>query len=180
MAVISGGAKLEARLKEIARKVKTKANVRVGFLENATYPDGTPVAMVAAIQEFGAPSRNIPPRPYFRTMVKEKSDSWADATSNLLVSNNFDAIKTLNQVGAGISGQLQESIKKQNQPPLSKVTLMLRKMKSEDSSLVVTGATVGEAVERVAKEESVAGVPTKPLIDTGHLWNSVSWEITES
>lgn len=179
MAVISGGDKLEKRLREIARKVKTKASVKVGFLEDATYPDGTPVAMVAAIQEFGAPSRNIPPRPYFREMIKEKADTWADATSNLLATNDFDAVKTLNQVGAGIAGQLQASIKKQNQPPLSKVTLMLRKMKSEDSSLIVTGATVGEAVERVAKDESTAGVPTKPLIDTGHLWNSVSWEVTE-
>lgn len=179
MAVISGGEKLEKRLKEIATKANKKATVRVGFLEDATYPDGKSVAMVAAIQEFGAPSQSIPSRPFFRTMVKDKADTWGDATANLLEANDYDAVKTLNQVGAGIAGQLQQSIKEMNAPPLSPITLMLRKMRSDNPDLEVTGATVGLAAAKVKKGDSVGGVPTKPLIDTGNLWNSVSWEVAE-
>lgn len=49
----SGGAALEAKLREIAAKVAKPNMVRVGFLEDATYPDGTPVALVAATNEYG-------------------------------------------------------------------------------------------------------------------------------
>ncbi|WP_347558571.1 hypothetical protein [Robbsia sp. KACC 23696] len=49
----SGGAELEAKLKEIAAKLGKSNSVNVGFLEGATYPDGTPVAQIAAQNEFG-------------------------------------------------------------------------------------------------------------------------------
>ena len=71
--IISTGPGLRKRLSEIARGLDKAAKVRIGFLENATYPDGKPVAMIAAIQEFGAPARNIPPRPFFRQMIAAKS-----------------------------------------------------------------------------------------------------------
>lgn len=148
MAVVSGGGALEKRLSEIARKANRKASVRVGFLENATYPDGTSVAMVAAIQDFGAPSKGIPPRPFFRNMVADKSPGWGDAVAALLVSNEYDAVKTLNQAGAGIAGQLVQSIKDTNEPELAESTVARKGFK-------------------------------KPLVDTGHMQNSVSWEVTE-
>ena len=53
MGAFSGGAALEAKLREIAEKVGAPKTVRVGFLEGATYPDGTPVALVAATNEYG-------------------------------------------------------------------------------------------------------------------------------
>lgn len=48
-----GGEKLEAKLREIAEKAGQANTVRVGFLENATYPNGLPVAQVAATNEYG-------------------------------------------------------------------------------------------------------------------------------
>lgn len=175
--VISGGAKLEARLKEISAKVSKAGTLRVGFLEGATYPDGTSVPMVAAIQEFGAPKAGIPPRPFFRTMIAEKADTWADALGRNLVAQDYDTHKALEAVGMGIEGQLQESIIKIVAPALSPVTLMLRKMRSEDQALIVTGKTVGEAAARVAAGEGTAGVSTKPLVDSSHLLNSVGSEV---
>ena len=76
MATISGGQKLDAALREMASKVAVPATLRVGFLENAKYPDGTPVAMVAAIQDYGAPGAGIPPRPFFRNMIADKQREW--------------------------------------------------------------------------------------------------------
>ena len=53
----------EEMLKEI-RKQKEKT-VTVGFF-NEKYPDGKRVGKIATIQEYGAPEKNIPPRPFMR------------------------------------------------------------------------------------------------------------------
>jgi len=174
---IKGGEKLEAALKKISANVSKAASVKVGFLENATYPDGTSVAMVAAIDEFGAPKVGIPPRPYFRSMVAKKGPEWPAALGVLLKQNDYDSEQTLGQMGEGIKGQLQESIIDTNAPALSPVTVMLRGMRSNDPDLVVSGKTVGEAAQRVAEGKTNYGASTKPLVDTGHMENSVDYEV---
>jgi hypothetical protein len=123
MATLKGGDKLEVALRAIAQKVSKPGTLRVGFLENATYPDGKPVAMIAAIQEFGAPEVNIPPRPFFRNMIAAKSDEWAPAIGHLLPQNDYDAPKVLALAGEAIKGQVQQSIRDTNSPPLSPVTV---------------------------------------------------------
>jgi hypothetical protein len=72
MATIRGGEKFEAAMEDLARRLGRPATLKVGFLENATYPDGKPVAMIAAINEYGAPSRGQPARPFFRRMINAK------------------------------------------------------------------------------------------------------------
>lgn len=177
MAKISGGDKLKAALDEISKKVSKASSVEVGFLEGSTNTEGVSLPMIAAIQEFGAPKAGIPPRPFFRTMIKEKSDEWPDAIGNLLVENEYDTEKTMRQTGAAIKGQLQQSIIDTMNPPLSDVTLMLRKMRADDPDLVVTGSTVAEARRRVAEGERASGVSTKPLVDTGSMLNSVDYNV---
>ncbi|MBB3743907.1 hypothetical protein FHX10_003406 [Rhizobium sp. BK591] len=177
MVTLKGGDKLAAALAEISQKVSKASSVDVGFLEGATYPDGKSVAEIAAIQEFGAPRAGIPPRPFFRTMISEKSPQWPEAVGDLLVSNGYDAAKTLGQTGEAIKGQLQQSIIETFNPPLSPITLMLRKMRSENPDLVVTGKTVGEAARRIKAGESTSGVSTKPLVDSGVLLGSVDYEV---
>lgn len=177
MVTLKGGDKLAAALAEISKKVSKASSVDVGFLEGATYPDGKSVAEIAAIQEFGAPRAGIPPRPFFRTMISEKSPQWPEAVGDLLVSNGYDAAKTLGQTGEAIKGQLQQSIIDTFNPPLSPITLMLRKMRSENPDLVVTGKTVGEAARRIKAGESTSGVSTKPLVDSGVLLGSVDYEV---
>lgn len=133
---IDGGAKLHARLDEIARKLQHGGTVKVGFLEGATYPDGTRVAMVAAIQDFGAPAAGIPPRPFFRNMVREKSPGWPAALRALLKSNDYDAERALDLAGEGIAGQLRQSIVDTNDPPLAPSTI---KRKGFATPLIDTG-----------------------------------------
>ena len=177
MASVKGGSKLDGVLRKISIAANKSKTLRVGFLENATYPNGTKVAMVAAIQEFGAPKARIPPRPFFRNMIAKHEKEWPDAIANLLVDNGYDATKTLRMAGEAIKGQLQQSIVDTNAPALSPVTLMLRKMRSQNPNLVVTGKTVGEAAERVAAGMSYAGVSTKPLIYNRDMYKSVDYEI---
>ena len=176
---ISGGAKLEATLRELAKKVAKKATLRVGFLEGAPYPDGTPVAMVAAIQEYGAPKVGIPPRPFFRTMVEKEKGGWGDALGKNLLSTDFDSVKALGLMGDEIQGQLVESIIQLDEPALSQVTLMLRQMFPKNKTYEKTGKDVGIAAARVAAGELATGESTKPLVWTGHLLASVSHEVDE-
>ena len=121
MVEISGGRGLEDALKSLAGKVKNAATVRIGFLEGATYPDGTPVGLVAAMLEYG--TSKMPPRPFFRQMISEKSSEWPNAIAELLQDNDFDAKKTLTQVGEGIKGQLQEKITTYSGPGLAESTI---------------------------------------------------------
>lgn len=136
MATIRGGEKLEVRLREIADKVSRPATLRVGFLERAKYPDGTPVAMVAAIQDFGAPRAGIPPRPFFRNMIAAKQGKWPKAIAGLLKANGYDAERALDIAGAAIAGQLRDSIISTNEPPLKPATI---RAKGFAKSLVDTG-----------------------------------------
>lgn len=143
---LKGGQALVRRLEDMAKKLGDGGALRVGFLEGATYPDGTPVALVAAVNEFGRPDRNQPPRPFFRAMIAEKQKDWPRALGAVAKNNDYDIDKTLGQMGEGIKGQLQESIRNLDSPALSPVTV----------------ARKGFA---------------KPLVDTGHMMNSVDYEV---
>lgn len=145
---VSAGPGLEEALQRIADQLGRAGKVRIGFLENATYPDGTQVAMVAAIQDYGAPAAGIPPRPFFRNMVAAKSPEWPAAISDLLVQHDYDAKVVLTLMGEAIAGQLRQSIVDTNEPELAEST---KRRKGFD----------------------------KPLVDTGHMLDSVDFEVVE-
>lgn len=123
MAELRGGEVLEKRLREIAESLGRGGTLRVGFLENARYPDGKPVAMIAMIQDFGAPSVGIPPRPFFRNWIANKQSEWPSGIATQLVLNNYDVDRTLTVVGSALRGQLQQSIRDTNTPPLAPSTI---------------------------------------------------------
>ncbi len=148
MSSFSGGDALERRLAEMAEKLGEGKVLRVGFLENATYPDGQQVAMIAAANEFGNPANNQPPRPFFRNMIVDNKDNWPDDIVRIAQATDFDGEQTLGLMGEHIKGQLQQSIRELMEPPLSPVTI---EKKGFD----------------------------KPLIDTGHMLNSVDYDIRD-
>lgn len=121
MAPLTGGERLEAALRKMAQHVSNPGTLRVGFLEGATYPNGTSVALVAAVQNYG--SRAIPPRPFFSNMIEKQSPRWGEKLGNLLRLNHYDGRAALNLMGAGIKGQLQQEIHDTNSPPLSPETI---------------------------------------------------------
>lgn len=123
MAEISGGDKLATALAEIAAKLTKAATLRVGFLEGATYPDGTPVAMIAAIHNYGAPAAGVPPRPFFTDMIAAKSPEWGPAIGALLPQNDYDTEKVLEVTGHAIAGQLKQEITTFVGVPLSQRTI---------------------------------------------------------
>lgn len=148
VATIKGGDKLDKALADIARRIGRGGAVKVGFLEDAKYPNGTSVALVAAVQNFGAPARGIPARPFFSNMVEEKAPGWGPALGACLRQTGNDVPAALALMGEGIKGQLQQSIRDTNAPPLAEAT-----------------------IDRKGFD--------KPLVDTGHMLNSVGYEVTE-
>jgi hypothetical protein len=146
MATINTASKLAAKLAKIVQSTEGHPRVSVGFLRDASYPDGTPVALVASVQEFGSPANNIPPRPFFRLMVAEKSGGWPEAVRLNLKATDYDAHKTLDRVGQGIAGQLKDSIKTLTDPPLAPSTI---KRKGFDTVLIDTGHMLNSVDYRV-------------------------------
>ena len=144
MASASGGDGLKRVLEGVSAKLGEANEVQVGIMSKATYPDGTSVALVAFINEYGRSSIGQPPRPFFRNMIAAKKSEWPAAIAGLLKATNYNARSTLEQTGAAIKGQLQQSITDLTSPPLKPSTV---KRKGFD----------------------------KPLIDTGHMQNSVDY-----
>jgi hypothetical protein len=175
---ISGGAKLQAKLRELSAKVSRAAAVEVGFLAGSTETDRTSLPMVAAIQEFGAPGAGIPPRPYFRPMIAAKSPRWGETLGNLLVADGYDAAVSLDKMGQGIKGQLQKSIEQVTSPALSPVTLLLRERFGNNPG-DITFSDVRRARQDIAsgRVANVTPTQTKPLVWTGHMLNSVDYEV---
>lgn len=118
---LSGGKKLRKTLELLGVKAKNSAMLSVGFPKGRTEPDGTPTASVAYWNEFG--TANIPPRPFFRNMVKANSSDWGRVLGERLVAAHYDAHFALDQVGTEIAGQLKESIQGFTTPGLAASTV---------------------------------------------------------
>jgi hypothetical protein len=177
MVTITGGDKLAAYLADLSKKVQRKSVLKAGFLEGAKYDDGTPVAMVAAIQNFGAPARGIPPRPFMTNAVTEHGEEWGQKLATLLKTADFNAETALTQLGAEVVADIQQAISDLDSPPLSPVTLMLRKMHIGRKNDPITFAEVLEARRRVAAGEDPGGASDKPLVYSGHMRQSVDFEV---
>jgi hypothetical protein len=134
VASIKGGERMKAKLAEIAKKLSRPASLKVGFMEGATYPDGQSVAEVAVYNEYG--TETAPPRPFFRNAVDKYGDEWAPAIGKLLKRNDMDVVRTLQMTGEAIKGQVQQSIKDTNHPPLAESTI---KRKGFEKPLIDTG-----------------------------------------
>lgn len=169
---LSGGDGLERKLAEIATRVSRAGTLRVGFLEGATYPDGTSVAMVAAINNFGAPEKGIPARPFFTNMIAANSGAWGDELGGLLAAMDYDVERALGMMGEHIAGQLRQSIVDTVAPPNSPVTNLLKQR------FPMGGQTFDDVLQAwddvAAGETAPAG---KPLVHTGDMLRAVDYEV---
>jgi len=170
----TGGAKLQSYLAELAKKADRSAVVSAGIPADAKYPDGTSVAMIAAIQEWGAPSRGIPPRPFFRPMVAEGEQHWGSDVANWLKAKNYDAVAALTEVGHQMEDELRESIIAVTSPALSPVTLLLRE-RFWTNPQDIKFSDVSQAREDIASgiTPDVTGTQSHPLMWTKTMFDSI-------
>lgn len=121
MTVLSGTDAIMKKLEAIAKSIGG-GEVSIGFMNGATYPDGTPVAAVAFWNEFGKPEIGQPPRPFFRNMIAENSDQWPADMAKAAKATEYDGQKTLSLMGEKIKGQLQKSINDFTTPAIKEST----------------------------------------------------------
>jgi hypothetical protein len=128
---------------------------QVGIPSGSNYEDGTTVATVAAIQEFGSPAKNIPPRPFFAPTVKEQKDQWTNIIAKSVpkvVENKMTAFDVLDLVGRVAAADIQTKISSIYSPPLSPITI---KRKGSSKPLIETGlmlASVSNAVNKAGSD----------------------------
>ncbi|SSN07963.1 Uncharacterised protein [Klebsiella pneumoniae] len=140
----------KSKLEEALEKYMpgTAVTLRAGILEEAKYPDGTQVAQVGYIQEYGAPEAKIPPRPFFRAVINEGKQSWPAILASSVEHYQGDVKSALSLLGEQIVGELSQSIRDWNSPPNAPATIVKKGF-------------------------------NKPLIDTGQMANSFSYEVTD-
>lgn len=144
-----GGAGM-ARLRKAMKDAETLSN-KVGWLESSVYPDGTPAAYVAAIQEYGDPDSNIPSRSFMRTSSDEHSQRWVQIMTKAVMripSGQGDIRQALDLVGLAAEGDIRRKITQIFEPPLAESTIKSRARRA------------GKKPEQVS---------TKPLNDTGYM-----------
>ncbi len=144
--------------KHIRKEVKNLKDsfVTIGIHEKAgNYPNGTPVSLVAAVNEFGTTkagrsgSVRIPERSFMRSTFDENKSKWQKLNNDLLADvllRGSTVDKTLNQMGLVIMESIKAKILKMRDPPNAPST---RRKKGFDN----------------------------PLVDSRLLWRSINYEV---
>ena len=131
----------------LSKYKELNASVRVGVLENATYPDGTPVAMVAFWNEYG--TRTSPVRAFFRTTVSEQKKNWVLSVQNLMKIHN-DPKQVMGLIGVHMQEQIVQSINTWSDPPNSAYTIA---KKGSSKPLIETGVLMRSIKSEVGEGE---------------------------
>jgi len=150
---------------------------RVGWFESAKYPEGTPVAYVAAIQELG--SGPIPPRPFMRPAATKNQSAWKDvavAAAKKILAGTFTGQQGMDLLATRAEGDVLKAITAVDSPPLSPITLWARAYRRQGRK--ITGSTIGEIAAGIAdgrlSASGPAGVSDKPLNDTGYMISTLT------
>lgn len=136
---------------ELKRRLIGERVVKVGFPQGRTEADGTPVALIAATHEFGSPERGIPERSFLRSGMRENQEKYVRL-------NKVNLVRILRGqlTSEQALGQLGEMAKGDVQ----------QKIRSGDFAPLKPST-----VDRKGS--------SKPLIDTGQMVQSVSYELGE-
>ena len=135
---------------------------KVGWIHHNTYPNGMPVAQVAAIQEF-TPFSGGPPRSFMRTTIAEQQISWKKIAyygAQKVVAGKASSGYVMEQIGLKAAGDIRKKITMIMYPPLAASTIARRKARYANSS--------------------VTGLLTKPLVDTRRMLNTLAHSVEEA
>lgn len=151
--------KIKATLERVPEEFENMV-AQIGFPSGINYEDGTSVAYVAAIQEFGAPAVNIPARPFMQPTVTEKKDTWVKTIEKSLPKvalGKMSAFDVLDLVGIQAAADIQTKISSIYTPPNAPATI---RAKGSAKPLIDTGlmlASVQNAVNKTGSEFTSKG-----------------------
>lgn len=149
---------LTDRLNELDGK-----EVAVGWFESTHEANGAQTAYIASIHEYGAPSKNIPPRPFMRPTIAREEKNWqsllqSGAKQIIKGSTTIEAVYGL--LGAKASGDIAKTIASIHSPPLKEKTVQAR--------------------ARKRKSRTITDTLRKPLVDDAIMIGSVTWRVGNS
>jgi len=102
---------------------------KTGYFETAKYADGTPVAYIASIHEFGYPEGGIPARPTMRPTAADKGapgGEWAQvaaAGARACLNGTTTATQAMEALTLKAAGDVGAAITALVAPPLSPRTI---------------------------------------------------------
>jgi len=141
-------------LDEIANSLSDK-QLKVGFIDGALHLDGTPIATIAASNEYGNPANNQPPRPFFRKAIWKHEDEWNEKIQDGIKSGR-SVDDVLSAVGELAVGQIFESIASLMDPPIKESTIKSRRNRKDRPNQ-----------------------STKPLVDRAIMNHDIHYEVGE-
>jgi phage gpG-like protein len=140
---------LRERLRRLGRK---GAHVRVGVMQSAgNAPSGISLVELAAVHEFGSPAAGIPERSFIRSTFRERGEQLVNLTTRLAKA-------------------------------------VIAERSSIDEALGLLGAWGADQVKRTIRGFIEPPLKQKtidrkgsdlPLVDTGQLINSITWEVAK-
>lgn len=188
MAGFSGGEEIRRKLLEVAKRLGKGDLLKVGFLEGATYPDGTPVAQIAAVQEFGG-EIDVPARTQDLNFKQKKN---GEVGNRFVKKSKADFVQTVTIPAHKIVIPARPFFRKMIWAQSKGWgALVSTALKSNDYDLDKAMAATGEIIKgqlqtsirqltspALARSTVRAKGSEKPLIETGHMLNTVDYEVT--
>ncbi|EMN9740683.1 hypothetical protein REW29_003772 [Klebsiella quasipneumoniae] len=184
---MSGGDKLMEHLHSIAKGLSSGDDLKVGFLEGAKYPDGTPVALVAATNEFGGtvkiPAHTRDLNFYVRRdgVSRFAKPSKANFAQSVMIPEHLVTIpsrpyfrKTISEHGPEWGGELGKLMKANDFDARKSLALMGERIKGQIQSSIIAFSEPPNAKSTVDQKGF-----DDPLIWSGHMLNSVDYEVKE-
>ena len=153
-----GKDKLNKKLKALS---VIRASLNIGFFQNSTYPDGTSVAAVAYINEYGA--NNHPARPFMQKTATANMNKWVDGIAKNIKGAgkfNLNTVKNAYKMAGIVAvGDVKKTIKSWPPGGNSKQTVARKEKRAQ------------------AGKGTSAINPETVLIDTGKMISSVAYEV---
>lgn len=159
-------------------------NLQVGWFSSAKYDDGTPVAGIMALQEYGSPRNSIPPRPFFRPAVQSNRKDWNKLVEKGLksvINGTSKASDVMNGLGLKVQSDIKNEITNGDHAALSPVTLAIRKLR--DDGYQIGGSLVGAVAGAISDGKTGPGelgepsANRDPLRDTGLALATLTYEV---
>lgn len=152
----TGQDKLNKKLREIAG---IKANLKVGFFQNSRYPDGTPVAYVAYLNEMGI---HNPRRPFMKRTLRRNLKKWIKGIRSSVKYGGLSRNSVLNayrKAGIVAVGDVKETIRSWKPGGNSPQTVRMKARRGRSG------------------RNTTAINPEQVLIDTGQMISSIAYEV---
>lgn len=190
MATVTSGGGLARKLEEIRRKLADgPTTVEAGFMGGATYPDGTSVAMIAAVQEFGGTMR-MPEREQSVYRRIDKDGEFANGGKFVKrAKSNFETTHTVaaHMVTVPPRPFMRNAIVRGSKEWPAVLNKALRRSRFDTATAL---GVLGKTIEEDIKDSIRSNTPppnaastakakgfSRTLIDTGVMLNSVTHNV---